>query len=605
MPELNLSPRSSRTRRPTKRFEEYDEGGLTSLSKSVGRAVPLAELKGLQAAEQTKKQKGIASARGNATQPSPLPPLPKRRKPDNDGPLTDRRYGSLTSKEDQIEWLCQAIEAFGDLTNYRDDPEFQDPAVLYEVYEDLCDSERANDPLPPTSKAGNEIRVGMTKVLEYNTSGRKAAPKLVRTDHTTIGLDGIPVNTPNRQEFGQPAALKLTRTDHTTIGLDGIPVNTPNRQEFGRPAAPKLTRTDHTTLGLDGTPPSPPRTNVVNHRPTSTHSTPVQTVSLLTSHIGAGLTNKLAPLQKRAIVPRARVEALRRESNARGKETKGPASGPSTSARDPRDSPKGAPSTKARMVHAVSPEVEEREYDEDMDDNMEEGEVGEAVAPVEDDEGGDGENSEQGNSRARQQLASFGPAAPVVERVVQKVRVEMAVVCGFPEFVKSTEDPTSTYFDLWIPRLWAEANDELRPNQPCFELEDRHVRYIRRQLAPIRTSIKKCAEPMMESYFGLDHSEPDHVEKSRHLTGEEKWLSPTLKNDEKMFQHKIIGNTIAHAFFRSGRGIGVKHRDRFTPLIPIATIAYVCAIIRHLVKSYEFDNPKAANLKADEDADTY
>ncbi|KAG8732281.1 hypothetical protein FRC10_001022 [Ceratobasidium sp. 414] len=427
-----------------------DEGGLTSLLKSVGQAVPLAELKGLQATEQTKKQKGIASAHGNATQPSPLPPLPKRCKPDNDGPLTNCWYGSLTSKEDQIKWLCQAIEAFGDLTNYRNNPKFQDPAVLYKVYKDLCDSERANDPLPPTSKAGNE--------------------------------------------------------------------------------------------------------------------------------------------------------ALCRESNAHGKETKGPASGPSPSAHDPQDSPKGAPSTKARMVHAVSPEVEECEYNEDMDDNMEEGEVSKAVAPAEDDKGSDGENSKQGNSRARQHLVSFSPATPVVERVVQKVQVEMAVVCGFLEFVKSMEDPTSTYFDLWIPRLWAKANNELQPNQPHFELEDRH---IQRQLAPIRTSIKKCAEPMMESYFGLDHSEPDHIEKSHHLTGEEKWLSPTLKNDKKMFQHKIIGNTIAHAFFHSGRGISVKHRDQFTPLIPIATIAYVCAIIRHLVKLYEFDNPKAANLKADEDADTY
>ncbi|KAG9092565.1 hypothetical protein FRC06_011879, partial [Ceratobasidium sp. 370] len=79
----------------------------------------------------------------------------------------------------------------------------------------------------------------------------------------------------------------------------------------------------------------------------------------------------------------------------------------------------------------------------------------------------------------------------------------------------------------------------------------------------------------------------------------------TLTNDESMFQHKIIGNTIAHAFFRSTKGIGVKHLARFTPLIPAATIAYVCAIIRHLIKSYEFDNPKAANLKADKDADSY
>ncbi|KAG9088114.1 hypothetical protein FRC06_002231, partial [Ceratobasidium sp. 370] len=560
---------TSRIRRPTKRFEESTEGGLASLSKSVGWQILHSEIEESQAAEQAKKQKAIASKRGNATQPGPLPLPPKHHKPDDDSPLIDCQYSDLTSKEDQIEWLLQVIEHSGDPTNYRDNPEFQDPAVLWEVYEDLCNGGHANDPPPlSTAKVGNEIHVGMTKALEYGTSGQKAGPKLVRMDHTTIGLDGRPVKTLNRQEIGWAVA-------------------------------PKLTRTDHTTLGLDGTPPLPPQTNVGNRH--------------LTVHSPTPSPVRSTPIQKkRAMVSRARVEAIRQESNTRGKETQGHASGPGTGVHGPRNSPKATPSTKSRMARAAPSEVEEGENTEDMDEGGVHppgvgGHQATSTPPTEgDDEGEDkGENggdNEPGNSKAQWQSASFGLAAPVVERVVQKLRVEMADVCGFLEFVKSVEDPRCTYFGLWMPKLWAKANDEVRPNQPHFDLQDCHVRYA---VSPDSDHGQEVCRAHDRTCYGLDHSEPDHVQESRQLTWDEKWLLPTLTNDESMFQHKIISNTIAHAFFRSTKGIGVKHLAQFTPLIPAATIAYVCAIIRHLIKSYKFNNPKAANLKANEDANSY
>ncbi|KAG9083087.1 hypothetical protein FRC06_004701 [Ceratobasidium sp. 370] len=197
--------------RPTKHFEEYDTGDSTSLSKSVGRAAPPTSVES-QVAEQAKKQKVIAAACGNASQPGPLPPPPKPCEPNDRQALLDCQYGDLTDEEDQLEWLYQVIEQFGNMTNYCDDPEFQDPAILWEVYEDLLGGMPTNQkptPLPGTS-AGTGICLGMVKAFKHHESGCQAVQKLVGTDHTTIGLAGPPANTCDRQEIGLPVASKLT-----------------------------------------------------------------------------------------------------------------------------------------------------------------------------------------------------------------------------------------------------------------------------------------------------------------------------------------------------------------------------------------------------------
>ncbi|KAG9085786.1 hypothetical protein FRC06_003453 [Ceratobasidium sp. 370] len=137
------------------------------------------------------------------------------------------------------------------------------------------------------------------------------------------------------------------------------------------------------------------------------------------------------------------------------------------------------------MARAVPSKDEEGENTEDMDEGgVHPPRVGRHQAtgtpPTEgddegEDEGENGGDNEPGNLKAWWQLALFGPAAPVVERVVQKLQVEMAVVCRFLEFVKSVKDPHCTYFDLWMPKLWAKANDEIRHLIKSYEFNNPKV----------------------------------------------------------------------------------------------------------------------------------
>ncbi|KAG8734021.1 hypothetical protein FRC10_012002 [Ceratobasidium sp. 414] len=196
-------------------------------------------------AEQVRNQKAITATCSNVSQPNPLPP--KKRKADDEGTsLLDCPLEIISDEEERIEWLYQAIDRSGDTYNYCQDPEFQDEGALFEVWDDIHASEPANYNPPPPRTQGFQISSGLMKVLEPQKSGRSSASRLVRTDHTTIGLDGVPVNTPNTREYGRPAPAKLSRTDHTTIGLDGTPVNTPNTREYGHPTSAKLSQTGNT-----------------------------------------------------------------------------------------------------------------------------------------------------------------------------------------------------------------------------------------------------------------------------------------------------------------------------------------------------------------------
>ncbi|KAG8730781.1 hypothetical protein FRC10_002364 [Ceratobasidium sp. 414] len=99
------TPRPAHVQRPTKCFEEYDKGDLVNFSKSVGWVVKpsITETK-LYPVEQVRKQKAIATARGNASQPNPLPS--KKRKADNHGTsLLDRQLDDISNEDDQVEWL--------------------------------------------------------------------------------------------------------------------------------------------------------------------------------------------------------------------------------------------------------------------------------------------------------------------------------------------------------------------------------------------------------------------------------------------------------------------------------------------------------------------
>ncbi|KAG8731672.1 hypothetical protein FRC10_001584, partial [Ceratobasidium sp. 414] len=146
-----------------------------SRSTSVGIPAPPPDLNS-HTAEQVKKQKAAAKARGNATQPDALPPAAKRRKAGDGKALIDHSIDDLHTEEDRVEWLYQALEKFDDKTDYHGDPDMQDSAALWEVYQDLLDGGDANDDpgtAPEPQSNAHVIRSGLLKELKTHESGRR------------------------------------------------------------------------------------------------------------------------------------------------------------------------------------------------------------------------------------------------------------------------------------------------------------------------------------------------------------------------------------------------------------------------------------------------
>ncbi|KAG9075629.1 hypothetical protein FS749_012685, partial [Ceratobasidium sp. UAMH 11750] len=369
------------------------------------------------------------------------------------------------------------------------------------------------------------------------------------------------------------ATPKLTRTDSTTLGLDGATPDAHDDHEFGEPVGRKLTRTDHTTIGLDGRPVSPPQAMASHHNTAANHS-----------------TKPGNPKPKRAIVPRSRIEEIRQETKARqAQETKGSA------VPDPVKKAPAPSHSKPSPQHVDVPDVEMAEPSEeeegDADNDGEEGEADELKVS---------------NKRDSTLIQKFGLfATPLVKHVLVHLRIEMAAVCGYPEHVKSDEDPSWTYLDIWIAKHWAAANAKHRPDLRLLPINDQHVSHIQKQISPARNSVKKCCDPVIGPFFELYRKDPNHAAKAHDLTKDDKWLSPNLCNDDAIFMHPIIVHVLVHTFFRSSKSVAPKNLDRFTPLIPLGSIAYVCTIIRHLIDAYEVSGDKSSDLHGATNAATF
>ncbi|KAG8737171.1 hypothetical protein FRC10_008494 [Ceratobasidium sp. 414] len=377
--------------------QDADEGALAIFSQSVGVHIP-PPAQGTFTSEQVKKQKAITMACGNASRPGALSPPPKRHKANNPSAKTPTNYQfeDLDTKEDQMEWLYQALESLSVKKNYHQDLDFDDSAVLFEVYKDLCHSGDADhdDTLPPEPKT--KVKTGMTKALEHRKSGPRLSVPLVRTDDTVIGLDG-----------------------------------------------------------LGGAPPLPPRANAPHHPSTPNPSTkshghkpPVPPTSAPKTGQPKPLpkpgppTNKPIPSKKGLVISCTRVEAIHKENAvhqaAKGNSasTNAPAKGVSSSSGltlkppHPRQHPgpsntemeRPPPKPSNEQARGASPVGDEtnEEVDDDINDN-----------DANDDEG----NARHSKSRAKHEnwlLHNFGPeAAPLVKYVIANLKVNMPAVYEF------------------------------------------------------------------------------------------------------------------------------------------------------------------------------
>ncbi|KAG9110971.1 hypothetical protein FRC07_008120, partial [Ceratobasidium sp. 392] len=590
-PESQSRSSAGRLRRPSGRMSGYDRenGQLTNLSKSVGRVETPPTADAVQDVERARQQAAIAVARGNALQPGPLSPLKRKANEseeeesdpedaedaddDDNPPLLDRRLDDWKYPADRIEWLYQAFERVGDPHDYRNDPQFQDEATLREVWKlRLIDCRIERRSVNPSGTV-RRIQMGSTHVLEPSTQGHSSRAQLVRTDGKTLTLDGTRLDTLDR-EHGRAPALKLSRTDRSTIGLDA-----PTR------------------------PTQPPPT-----KPT---------------------TDKPPAPKRRAVVSKARVNALRKEQNSTAHNVAPglPAKSASVCSKSAPKPARPAPPTHSLSdVEMADPESDEAEpaapkakkkarpVTPQTDNDHEREQQDEGVGNSGEDANEGDENAEPAGfgdltKRQQAQLKAFTPEARALAKwVAERVRLRMVTTCPFPERIRPTPE-ADFYFDTWMVELWDEGHKELREGRPRVIMKDCHANFVRNQLSYTRNTLKKTCDTLVSVYFQLHRTKDGRAESERahDLTdrGDENWTSPNEEDDDHCFQHPIIRDVIRNSFFRGSKSIGNRYIKEFIPFVPIPTIAYASSIIRHHIKAYKVQSTRATDLNSASNSDDF
>ncbi|KAG9095708.1 hypothetical protein FRC06_009506 [Ceratobasidium sp. 370] len=182
--------------------------------------------------------------------------------------------------------------------------------------------------------------------------------------------------------------------------------------------------------------------------------------------------------------------------------------------------------------------------------------------------------------RARTQLRHFGlDYEPVVKRAVELMLVRMLAQCAFPEVTlaplpeteEDEDNPTAwSLFDEWIPECWDKANALERRDQLPLAMNNVHRDWIRLQLS----------QPHNHLFIFLD---PDDI--------------------RTIFRHPCIGEAIYSVFFKDN-GIGAQHLKVFKDM-PVPLIAFVCAIIHHVIFEFQDGEWKKEHLNATKDVKWY
>ncbi|QRV74480.1 pre-mRNA-processing-splicing factor 8 [Ceratobasidium sp. AG-Ba] len=621
MPDSPPRKVSTRERRPTQRLNDYDraQGRLNALSTSVGRKVtpPTAES---VAADRAKKQAAVAAARGNTSRPSALKPLQHSKHQQDDsnedklkddpddeaGPeLLEYRLEDLENETYRIEWLNQSIEQLGICHDYRGDPNFREEQALHREWARLLADVLAPSH-PPLTTGNNRIQTGLTHVLKPKTSGHSSRVQLCRTDHSTVGLDGLRIGSQDCDKHSTTPPIKLVRTNSSTFALDG------------KMASP------HATFHSASRPTQPASKKRVRDSDVAP-SRPNQPASVKRAHIDDSTS-----LKKKAVVSLTRIKALRKE-NAK------------TTGTSVRPSVKGTPNaSKPNPPRVRSPpgtEMQDASGDEGAPQHMAGGharssspvlELGGGPVPPANPpaagndatiEGSDREDqaAKQGGDKEfaqsktltkqqRTQLRSFPlEVRDLVQMVATRVKIDLSTICPYGDRVTERPQDRTPWVEKWMLKHWDTANVVLCEGREPFPLTLDYASYVRTQFPLTCNMMKKVCELLVPVYFRLRHSNPNSPARAKSLTdgGNERWISPNLINNKEIFQHPIISDTIKNAFFNNPKSFGYKHLESFTPLVPIPTVAFACSTIRNRIKAHEVDNGKAVDIDASTDSDAF
>ncbi|KAG8705792.1 hypothetical protein FRC08_001452 [Ceratobasidium sp. 394] len=559
------------------------------LAKRVGLApTTVSTSKSLQpvsTSQQQKKRKAVAEARGNALQPEPVA---KRQKTSN---LLGHSYDEMATEKDRVEWLLQALAQRGDARNYRASPWVLTTRHLEAIW--YSQSDPVDDRDEEEEEDQNEDTV-IVKPESQITRGIRPGEASVmhRGDHrgaTFTSTKGVVTSSGN--------AATRSLLPHRPDKALSVP-------------APNNTQSVPVWKGPQKT------TEASNRSPSPTLSKSKSSRQPARPPPTAGTTKP----QKGAIFSRQAFLAMRKKAGKSGpiqpKQQTSPKRKIRPSGLEARQPRAAAPPTVARQARAVaSPDAEE---DPPRSDDIPHGEQGARPDQMNRSSSEASEPPPQPNpaSRAKRQAAQlrkFGIARPLVQWVVEQVRLRMLITCGYPDFTPATTQPSrataalptyNTLLEQWIGELWPKANKQLWRNRAPQVLEDRFVRYILDKPTQLRNWIKQVAEKKITPTYRVRLGHPRTKAKVKDLLLESKFLSPNLAADEYRFQHDIIGNTIQDTFFHGPKCLGYKYRKQIAAA-PEAPIAFASTIIRHMLKSFKYTDGRANTLDREEDSQIF
>ncbi|KAF8598291.1 hypothetical protein BDV93DRAFT_561448 [Ceratobasidium sp. AG-I] len=582
--------------------------------------------KGYKDKQRAKQRKAEAEARGNASQPGPLEPPSKRlkgtRTVDN---ILNWRLEDLVDDDDKLMWLRQALRKRSDVTNA--DLKLPLPALM-EIWTDVPDA-------AVVARINNNYQ-------GINVSNE---PKPMLSTPTRVKIEGASRNSDPKRQV--PSGAKLGATDHTTIGLGGaVPYSQqmrgPNGKQKPIEGAPLATDDErreiqarwghlsasdfaqmlssnptprHHPFPPSSRPPGPNTLTLVKQpearrpqsRPSNTQSSNPAAISATRPPVPG---KPAARAQPGSDVSR---QSLRGNTQARPT--------PPSGRRSSKLAPRAAPQPGPRGASVCLEQADAGEVEVEVD-----------VANAQTTRDGQKQTAAKETKKSQAQLSKFGVASNKVQLLKERIHLFMLVKCGFADilpydtFVDPPPYPErkpregdnaierradverrtfANLLDKWIVQEWAVLHQNHR-TKPMPQLEDSYARHIRQQLSRFRNDIKTAIIPLLPLYYKLKHSgfHQSNITRVQELLPNA-FHSPNEAYDDDAYHHPIIRDVLrATCFDKESKGLGNKYPHEFK-MVPLATIALICSIARHLILEFRTGEHHSTKLSAEEQAPYY
>ncbi|KAG9125850.1 hypothetical protein FRC07_005942 [Ceratobasidium sp. 392] len=578
--------RPVRHSRPSSRGKEseYLRDEVPSLAARVGLPPkpPSSET-----SEPPKKRKAIAQAQEDFAHPEPLPEPNKRSKVAQRGSrILQCQLDNIEDEDKQKEWLLQALELRNPAANYRNrlDLDLDDLQNLYFKSQKPRASHSENTKAKTAPMEGLGVKIGVRQLLQTGKTAKNQTGSVSHPSHLSTAPNNATAATPRSHDPSGPSNPSKTIDPHHLSNSKSVP-STLSVRQLGQAevslershtsSAPQSQTPAHTSQPLKGSTKAPIK--VSKARIQELRNSLVHT-RLAAKDKGNTAARQEPPQHRQALTSQNTTATKRdRTDNSRTVQTRHSSHDKDLHGEDghgPSDPPELALEQTGQTDGTADNEADDMT---DVNDGLDDDEACPACKQ---------KKNRRKTKKQEAQRSEFGEHGPLVDLVIELVKVEMLVTCAYPELTPSENDQGEgglaislqrTMQDEWIDRFWSDANDRLR---------------VSRDL------------PVLESYK-ITRGKAESVTRAQRLTHEDRFLSSNEENDTYRFQNEIILQSIQETFFDNTRSLGNRYRKHFLPVMPRPVIALTCCIIYRLIKSYESMNARVVKLDYEEDAEFY